>query len=121
MYEAKLTGLKPKDVMFLISALPAHVDCKFAQAKTVEKANGKAPVGRVNPNTCIMLGKNHAEVQHNSLSDRIVRVLTKHEKKHGAGSMTRSELTDAMSEWSDAPAAAIGAALKRDVIRGVES
>lgn len=122
MYEAKLTGLKPKDVMFLISALPAHVDCKFAQTKQAEpekKANGK--LERVGPNDYLMLGDVSGQRHKGSLTDLIVTKIEKHEKKHGAATMTRSALTEQLTEFSDAPGAAISAALAKGTIKGVSA
>ena len=74
---------------------------------------------RVMPTTRLMLGKNFAAARNESLNGEIVALLQKHEGKHGAGSLTRGELTEQLEEYSDAPAAAIGAAIRQDIIRGI--
>ena len=79
----------------------------------------KSTVTRVNPGTRLMLGPMRHNCLDGSLSDQIVQLVQKHEKKHGAGSLTRGELTEQLEKYSDAPAAAIGSALKKDIIRGI--
>ena len=122
MYSAKLTGLKPKDVMFLISALPAHVDTKFAQTKPdapepPKKANGRTSV-QLDDN--IMLGESKvwATVREGTMSDKLVKEVMEYEKKHGAGEMTKRKLRDTMKKHSGAPDAVIGQALKKGIIVG---
>ena len=118
MYTATMKGLKPKDVMTLISTLPAHVDVKFGCEKP---AAPKAQVlDRVNPEDIVILGSHKGVPREGSLTDIMIKVIEKHEKKHGAGSVTRAMLTDELSAVSDAPGAAISAALKRGVIKGVK-
>ena len=120
MYSAKLTGLKPKDVMHLINSLPAHVECKFAQTKVEAppQANGKDE--RVGPEDHIKLGPNtDRNLREGSLSWRIDQMVRKHEVSKGAGSMTRALLTKKLENFSDAPGAAISAALSRGIIAKV--
>ena len=124
-YTITIAGMRESQMRPILAALQAskltyelqaHVDGEHMT--TVNKrANGK--LGRVNPGTRIMLGARRAEFQEGSLSEQIVQLIEKHEKKNGPGSLTRAELTEQLSEYSDAPAAAIGSALKKDIIRGI--
>lgn len=121
MYSAKLTGLKAKDVMHLISNMPAHVDCKFAQTPdaAAPDLNGAA-LARVEPSDFVILGKLFKR-RDGTMPCVMVQKIEKYERKHGAGSMTRGILTKQMEEYSDAPGAVITAGLARGIIKGVKS
>ena len=118
MYSAKLTGLKPKDVMHLINSLPAHVDVKFAQTQpdAPAKPNGKAR----NPGMkdAIKLGPNFAKARNETLNGKIVAIVQKYESQHGAGSLHKYKLRDKLKAESAAPEAAINQALSKGIIAG---
>ncbi len=121
MYSAKLTGLKPKDVMNLINSMPAHVDIKFAQTQTEApaKPNGKAE--RIEPNDFVMLGTPFKR-REGTMPDIMCRAIEAFEKKHGQpGCMTRAVLTKRMEKFSDAPGAVITAGLAKGIIKGVKA
>jgi hypothetical protein len=122
MYSAKLTGLKPKDVMFLISNMPIHVDMKFVggprydggQPQPKAKANGRTGVKL---DDCIMLG-DFAKARNGTKAHQLVQLVMEFEKDHGAGEMRKRVLRDKMKPHSAAPDAVIGAALKAGIIKG---
>ena len=118
MYNARLKNLKPKDVLHLISTLPAHVDVKFGSdpIEAPTKANGKARnPGMKDP---IKLGPNFAKANNDTLNGKIVAIVTKYEAEHGAGSMHKYQLRDKMKKESAAPEAAINLALSKGIITG---
>ncbi len=120
MYQAKLTGLKPKDVLALIESMPSHVDVKFAQMPqevTVESATAAL---RIEPHDHIMLGAPCAS-RKGSLPNVMINKIERYEKKHGAGSMTRALLTESLSEFTDTPGAVITAGLAKGIIKGVKA
>ena len=74
---------------------------------------------RVGPHNRIMLGSKHDAVNEGTMNAEIVNIVKQHEKKFGPGDLTRKVLTMKMEKHSDAPGAAIGLAIKTDVIRGI--
>lgn len=74
---------------------------------------------RVGPHNRIMLGSKSEAPTEGSLSAEIVSLVKKYEAKHGAGAITRKQLTKQLDEYSNAPGAAIGLAIKQDIIRGI--
>lgn len=60
--------------------------------------------------------KDITRVRKGTLSMRIVKEIEKYEKKHGAGTMPRSDLTAKIEPYSQAPGAAISAAIKHNYI-----
>lgn len=120
MYSAKLTGLKPKDVLHLINTLPTHVDMKVAQ--TPDETPAAKPNGRsgVQLNDNIMLG-NFTSIREGTMSEKLVQEVMSYEKKHGAGEMTKRKLRDALKKHSGAPDAVVGQALKKGIIKGVKA
>jgi hypothetical protein len=105
----------------LLSALKLLKGYRVEVEQTIE-VNGTAlkqlaPDSRVTPQSHIRLGTNR-EVNEGTLHDKIIQIVEKYETRNGAGSMTRAELTKALARHSEAPHAAIGAALKSNVITG---
>ncbi len=119
MYSAKLVGLKPKDVMFLISNMPIHVDMKFVGGPRYDERETAKPNGRSNVglDDKIMLG-NIEKARKGTLKGNLVAEVEQYEKDHGAGEMTKRKLRDKLKAHSAAPDAVVGAALKSGIIKG---
>ena len=82
------------------------------------KANGK--LARVEPNDFVILGTPFKR-REGTMPDIMIGFIERHEQKHGAGSMTRADLTEKLEEYSDAPGAVITAGLSRGIIKGVKN
>ena len=101
----------------LLKGIPSGLT--YAVSHTAENGAAKKVikvVKRMNDDTVLTLG-DIEKASEGTLAHDMCVLIQKHEKKHGIGKgMTRGELVGSMEEYSDAPEAAIKAAINRGII-----